>query len=128
MTNQDIMAHFQQHIAEHPHASYEEWIGALYPEKMHDSLLGDGIFGAIDSSFYEQDSEHRQLWNANLGGGVRFAAAAATSIGGGNDGSDSGSAGAIADFLSDGSEPGSPVVSPHPVAPVDPGQDLLSFD
>ena len=55
--------HLEDFIRLNPSASYEEWIGALHPENVHDKNSG-----VIDHRFYVRDSDHRLLWNELLDG------------------------------------------------------------
>lgn len=68
-----IASHLEAFLQEHPTATYEEWIQDLHPENMNEGkLLGDG-FTELDHRLYVEESDHRRLWNKNLGDGLRRA-------------------------------------------------------
>ena len=47
--------------------TYEEWIFALHPENTQDAtLLHDMEYKEVDSRFYVEESDHRQLWNETV--------------------------------------------------------------
>ena len=129
--NVDIQSHLNKYVQEHPTSSYEEWIGSLYPEGTSNSnnndsvLLIEGVFGSIDESFYEQESQHLQLWNTNLGGNnQRLPVTPRQQY---QQEEFGGSSIMLTDLLSDdGEDPVSTTVN-YP-APTKPGEDLLKFD
>ena len=137
-SSQDIKSHFDNYVTEHPNGSYEDWIGSITTAEggaggaSSDSapvLLIEGVFGSIDESYYEQDSQHLQIWNNNLGGsnneGKRISVTPRQQYQQ-EDGGSKSVGGAVTDLLGDGDEPISPVAN-YP-SPVKPGEDLLSFD
>lgn len=65
-----IQDHFNIFVAENPNVSYEEWIEELHPEnaKSQRNLVRGK---SIDHRFYVEGSDHRELWNSNLGDGQR---------------------------------------------------------
>ena len=61
-----IREHLTVFLQETPDSSYEEWIEELHPENAKSTR--NLIRGkSIDHRFYVEDSDHRQLWNSNLG-------------------------------------------------------------
>lgn len=52
--------HLTEYLITHPDATYEQWIGNLHPENVESANV-------IDHRFYVEDSDHRKLWNENLG-------------------------------------------------------------
>ena len=72
---QAIADHFDEFVAEHPNATYEEWIADLHPENIHEGKLLDGLGSELDHRFYVEDSDHRILWNSHLGGARIFVSA-----------------------------------------------------
>lgn len=66
-----IRQHLFAFLAESPNVTYEDWIEELHPENaksMRNIVQGK----RIDHRFYMPDSDHRQLWNENLGGERNF--------------------------------------------------------
>jgi hypothetical protein len=61
-------SHLTDFLQEHPNATYEEWIADLHPENFHEGKLLEGL-KELDHRFYVQESDHRRLWNKNLGEG-----------------------------------------------------------
>mmetsp|Transcript_8695 Transcript_8695/g.12296 ORF Transcript_8695/g.12296 Transcript_8695/m.12296 type:complete len:652 (-) Transcript_8695:413-2368(-) len=69
-TMQLIKEHFDQFVEENPSGSYEEWIEELHPENAQSRRhIVNGR--NIDHRFYVEQSDHRKLWNNNLGDGAR---------------------------------------------------------
>ena len=65
-----IRDHLKIFLEETPDCTYEEWIEELHPENAKSTR--NLIRGkSIDHRFYVEDSDHRQLWNSNLGEGQR---------------------------------------------------------
>jgi hypothetical protein len=61
-----IRGHLAAFLEETPDCSYEEWIEELHPENAKSTR--NLVRGAsIDHRFYVEDSDHRKLWNQNLG-------------------------------------------------------------
>ena len=68
---QFILDHFEAFVEETPNVTYEEWIEEIHPEntrmwKSKDNLL------TVDHRFYVEASDHRKIWNDNLGGVRQF--------------------------------------------------------
>lgn len=51
--------HLDEFLITHPEGTYEQWIGKLHPDNV------DGT--TVDHRFYVEDSDHRILWNDNIG-------------------------------------------------------------
>ena len=64
---QAVRDHHQHFLEDHSDASYEEWIQELHPDNT--TFFSKRV--VVDHRFYLSDSEHRQLWNENLGNGAR---------------------------------------------------------
>jgi hypothetical protein len=65
-----ITDHFIEFVADSPDVvTYEQWIADLHPENTHEGRLLEGMDKEVDHRFYVEDSDHRKLWNAHLGGG-----------------------------------------------------------
>jgi hypothetical protein len=62
-----IESHLESFLELHPEATYEEWISDLHPENLHEGLLLEGLGKDLDHRFYVAESDHRLLWNRNLG-------------------------------------------------------------
>jgi len=60
--------HLQLFIVEHPTATYEEWIADLHPENLQEGRLLEGMGKELDHRFYVEESDHRIMWNRDLGG------------------------------------------------------------
>lgn len=61
-----IQQHLTAFLSETPDCTYEEWVAELHPENAKSTRnLVRGK--SIDHRFYVEDSDHRQLWNQNLG-------------------------------------------------------------
>lgn len=61
-----IRDHLELFLMETPMVTYEEWIEELHPENAKSRR--NVVRGkSIDHRFYVEDSDHRNLWNANLG-------------------------------------------------------------
>ena len=63
-----VSAHLEEFLAEDNPATYEEWIAVLHPENVVDGE------GNIDSRFYHESSDHREIWNARCPRGATVAA------------------------------------------------------
>uniref|UniRef100_A0A7S4HUN3 Uncharacterized protein n=1 Tax=Odontella aurita TaxID=265563 RepID=A0A7S4HUN3_9STRA len=62
-----ISDHLELFLLETPYVTYEEWIEELHPENAQSRRnLVQGK--SIDHRFYVEGSDHRSLWNENLGG------------------------------------------------------------
>ena len=58
--------HLLEFLADHPQATYEEWICQLHPDNINTQLEGLTHTPMIDHRFYVADSDHRLLWNEHL--------------------------------------------------------------
>jgi hypothetical protein len=67
-----IEEHLVLYLEEHPKGTYEGWIADLHPENLHEGKLLEGMGQELDHRFYVEESDHRLLWNRNLGGGLRL--------------------------------------------------------
>mmetsp|Transcript_30024 Transcript_30024/g.45535 ORF Transcript_30024/g.45535 Transcript_30024/m.45535 type:complete len:326 (-) Transcript_30024:265-1242(-) len=63
---QAMKDHLLEFVQKHPKASYEEWIGELHPENLHDGRLLDLPSKELDHRFYVKESDHRKMWNLHL--------------------------------------------------------------
>ena len=63
-----IESHLETFLNTHSEATYEEWISDLHPENVHEGKLLEGMGKELDHRFYVAESDHRLLWNRNLGG------------------------------------------------------------
>lgn len=63
-----IESHLETFLENDPHVTYEEWISDLHPENLHEGKLLEGMGKELDHRFYVAESDHRLLWNKNLGG------------------------------------------------------------
>jgi len=59
--------HLQHFLEDHPDSTYEQWVQELHPDNT--CLFRKRV--AIDHRFYLSESDHRHLWNVNLGNGMR---------------------------------------------------------
>mmetsp|Transcript_10892 Transcript_10892/g.23059 ORF Transcript_10892/g.23059 Transcript_10892/m.23059 type:complete len:490 (+) Transcript_10892:211-1680(+) len=61
-----IRQHLDAFLSETPDVTYEEWVEELHPEnaKPMSNVVGGKT---IDHRFYVEESDHRKLWNDNLG-------------------------------------------------------------
>lgn len=113
----EIQVHFKNFVSSNPKSTYEEWIGSLHPEAAGGCLLEGIGSGSIllDHEYYTEGNEHRNVWNSDLGEGIRMQVPASPSC---NDPSS-----VVMDLLGGG--PSSPVASDRSISE---DQDLLTFD
>lgn len=65
-----IREHLVAFLSETPKARYEDWVEELHPENAQSRR--NLVHGkSIDHRFYVEESDHRKLWNENLGDGER---------------------------------------------------------
>jgi hypothetical protein len=62
---QEMELHLDSYLESHPDATYEEWIQDLHPENVQQGRIFDDMW-IIDSRFYVESSDHRQLWNQRV--------------------------------------------------------------
>lgn len=63
-----VKDHHDHFLEDHPHGTYEQWIQELHPDNTCSSFEKNTT---IDHRFYLSDSDHRTIWNDNLGNGAR---------------------------------------------------------
>lgn len=68
-----ILNHFVEFVADTPDVTYEKWICNLHPEASHKGKLLNRM--NMENCFYGDNSDHRKIWNAHLGGGRMYVSA-----------------------------------------------------
>ena len=123
-----IEKEFYEFVSSHPSGTYEEWIGSLHPEAKEKCLL-EGLGGEIiiDQEYYQENNDHRKMWNEHLDQKRVEAPSMPRAFDSSSDAASNNNDSAMLDLLGDGEEMVSPPMSPNNKS-VGVDDDLLSFE